>query len=220
MQRLPEPELMTESGQVRAYAAADFTAGDARTLDLIETLLAADQAGPGPMRIVDLGCGPGNITLRLAQRFPQASVIGVDGSQAMLALAQSRAQAMGLPVAFRCSTLQELELAPVDLVVSNSLLHHLHDPALLWNVTRRLALSGCRVLHRDLRRPASLLEVHQLQQRHLPHAPAVLIQDFCASLVAAFEPDEVRRQLQGAGLAQLSVAPEGDRYLVVSGLVD
>ena len=163
MQRLPEPELMTESGQVRAYADADFAVGDDRTLALIENLLSAGQACPGPKRIVDLGCGPGNITLRLAQRFPDARVIGVDGSPAMLSLAQSRAQAMGLTVAFRCSTLQELELEPVDLVVSNSLLHHLHDPVLLWQVTRRLAVSGCRVLHRDLRRPASLLEVHRLQ---------------------------------------------------------
>ena len=220
MQRLPEPELMTESGQVRAYADADFAAGDDHTLALIESLLASDPSRPAPQRIVDLGCGPGNITLRLAQRFPTARVIGVDGSAAMLALAQSRAQAMGLPVVFRCSTLQELELEPADLVVSNSLLHHLHDPALLWQVTRRLAACGCRVLHRDLRRPASLLEVHQLQQRHLPDAPAVLVQDFCASLVAAFEPDEVRQQLQAAGLAQLSVSAEDDRYLVVSGLVD
>ena len=220
MQRLPEPELMTEPGQVLAYADADFAAGDDHTLALIESLLASDQAGPAPQRIVDLGCGPGNITLRLAQRFPTARVIGVDGSPAMLALAESRAQAMRLPVAFRCSTLQELELEPADLLVSNSLLHHLHDPALLWQVTQRLAVGRCRVLHRDLRRPASLLEVHRLQQRHLPDAPAVLVQDFCASLVAAFEPAEVRQQLQAAGLAQLSVSAEDDRYLVVSGWVD
>ena len=48
----------------------------------------------------------------------------------------------------------------------------------------------------------------------------MLIQDFCASLVASFEPQEVEGQLATTGLTGLSVAAESDRYLVVSGLVD
>ena len=48
----------------------------------------------------------------------------------------------------------------------------------------------------------------------------MLIQDFCASLVAAFTPVEVQQQLAAAGLDALSVEAEDDRYLVVSGLVD
>jgi trans-aconitate 2-methyltransferase len=37
-----------------------------------------------PTRVVDLGCGPGNVTAILRRRFPQASLLGVDGSPAML----------------------------------------------------------------------------------------------------------------------------------------
>ena len=37
-----------------------------------------------PGRVVDLGCGAGNVTAILQQRFPQAEVVGVDGSAAML----------------------------------------------------------------------------------------------------------------------------------------
>ena len=59
-----------------------------------------------------------------------------------------------------------------------------------------------------------------MQRTYLPEAPAVLIQDFRASLAAAFEPDEVTAQLKRAGLNGLRVEAEDDRYLVVSGVVD
>ena len=90
MQRIPEPELMTTQEQVDAYADADFSSGDSRTVALVEQLL--DETGPLPKDplIVDLGCGPGNITIRLAELLPNAQVIGIDGSEPMLAVAKQR----------------------------------------------------------------------------------------------------------------------------------
>ena len=224
MQRVPEPELMDDADQARAYAAADFTAGDQQTIALIRALVSENATGVSPARVIDLGCGPGNITLRLGEVFPEAEVIGVDGADAMLKLARARASAQDCRVQFLECPLQRLNDSPLvgtaDLIVSNSLLHHLHQPDLLWLLTRTLARPGCRVLHRDLRRPASPAELDRLQRRHLPDAPQVLINDFRASLAAAFEPEEVESQLQNAGLTRLTVVEEDDRYLVVSGLVD
>ena len=224
MQRVPEPELMDDADQARAYAAADFTAGDQQTIALIRALVSETATGASPARVIDLGCGPGNITLRLGEVFPEAEVIGVDGADAMLKLARARASAQDCRVQFLECPLQRLNDSPLvgtaDLIVSNSLLHHLHQPDLLWMLTRTLARPGCRVLHRDLRRPASPAELDRLQRRHLPDAPQVLIDDFRASLAAAFEPEEVESQLKNAGLTRLTVVEEDDRYLVVSGLVD
>ncbi|MGB0825150.1 MAG: class I SAM-dependent methyltransferase, partial [Synechococcus sp.] len=110
-------------------------------------------------------------------------------------------------------------LGQADLIVSNSLLHHLHQPDLLWTVTQALAAPGCRALHRDLRRPASDAEIEQLLLKHLPSAPEVLQHDFAASLAAAFEPQEVTAELHRLDLNELTVSAEDDRYLVVSGLV-
>jgi trans-aconitate 2-methyltransferase len=45
---------------------------------------------PEAARVVDLGCGPGNSTELLANRFPQAQVVGTDNSEAMLASARER----------------------------------------------------------------------------------------------------------------------------------
>ena len=224
MQRVPEPELMDDADQARAYAAADFTAGDQQTIALIRALVSETATGASPFRVIDLGCGPGNITLRLGEVFPEAEVIGVDGADAMLKLARARASAQDCRVQFLECPLQRLNdsslVGTADVIVSNSLLHHLHQPDLLWLLTRTLARPGCRVLHRDLRRPASPAELDRLQRRHLPDAPQVLIDDFRASLAAAFEPEEVESQLQNAGLTRLTVVAEDDRYLVVSGLVD
>ena len=219
MQRCPEPELMNAVDQVAAYAAADFSAGDDVTIDRIHSLIAERPLGNNPV-VVDLGCGPGNITLLLARLLPEARVIGIDGADRMLELARQRAADQGLAIEFLHQDLRQIRGLKADLVVSNSLLHQLHDPLLLWRVTSELANRGCRVLHRDLRRPESMEELNHLQTLHLPDAPEVLLQDFRASLRAAFEPAEVAEQLRMTAMQQLSVQLEGDRYLVVSGLVN
>ena len=90
MQRIPEPELMTTKEQVDAYAEADFSSGDARTLALVEQLLNETGSLPDNPLVVDLGCGPGNITFRLAALLPNAQVIGIDGSEPMLSVAKQR----------------------------------------------------------------------------------------------------------------------------------
>jgi hypothetical protein len=58
MLRIPEPELMDEAGQVLAYAQADFAASDAAMVERLAQLCGED---PGTA-LVDLGCGPGNIS--------------------------------------------------------------------------------------------------------------------------------------------------------------
>ena len=219
MQRCPEPELMNGVDQVAAYAAADFSAGDDVTIDRIRSLVAERPLGNSPI-VVDLGCGPGNITVLLARLLPEARVIGIDGAERMLELARQRAADQALAIEFLHRDLRQIKGLKADLVVSNSLLHQLHDPLLLWRVTSQLANRGCRVLHRDLRRPESMDELNHLQTLHLPDAPELLLQDFRASLRAAFEPAEVVDQLRITGMKQLSVQLEGDRYLVVSGLVN
>ena len=227
MQRVCEPELMDDPQQVQAYAQADFSDGDRRTLALIESLLARSPSLPEAPLFIDLGCGPGNITLPLAASHPSAELVGVDGAGSMLSVAAQRAAAAGLTVRWQQASLQDLQrgdlpelLGRADLIVSNSLLHHLHQPGLLWSLTRVLAAPGCRVLHRDLRRPATLMEARQLKERHLPDGPQLLVRDFLASLQAAFEVSEVEAQLAAADLNGLNVRAEDDRYLVVSGLVD
>ena len=218
MQRTPEPELMEGQEQALAYAAADFSVGDQA---LVDRLVQLFPAGLGTS-VVDLGCGPGNISFRLVDRFPDAKVLGIDGAAAMLASALqklSHRPALQPRLRFERRCLPDpLLLEGFTAVVSNSLLHHLHDPAVLWRAVRQLGVSGACVYIKDLRRPESPQAVLALQQRYLADAPPVLQHDYIASLHAAFTPEEVTQQLQEAGLAdQLQVASLDDRYLEVWG---
>ena len=215
MQRICEPELMEGLDQVQAYAAADFSSSDQAAVERILSLWAASARMASPRRVVDLGCGPGNLTLPLAQRLPEAAVGGVDGSLAMLEEAARRA---GARPDFRRVILPQLppDCGRFDLLVSNSLLHHLHDPAVLWGAITRLAAPGALVVVKDLCRPADAAAVEMLVQRHASAAPPVLQRDYRASLHAAFRPEEVAQQLRAAGLP-LQVQALEDRYLEVWG---
>jgi SAM-dependent methyltransferase len=104
-----------------------------------------------------------------------------------------------------------------DAVISNSLLHHLHDPQVLWEAVKRYAAPGAPIYVVDLMRPDTVEEAAWLVELYAKGEPPLLRTDFYNSLLAAFEPDEVREQLRQAGLGHLSVTPVSDRHLVVSG---
>jgi len=113
-------------------------------LDLLARVPVASAA-----RVVDLGCGTGNVTEHLAARWPTATIVGVDGSPEMLAEAKARRIAMraGGQVEWQLANLQEWHAdAPVDVLYSNAALHWLgnHDtlfPALFAQVTPAGALA-------------------------------------------------------------------------------
>ena len=90
-------------------------------------------------RVADLGCGTGEQTLALAQRFLGAAVTGIDASAEMLAQAQAHTAAH---LSFRQSDLRELD-GTYDLLYSNAALQWLPDhPALLAGLWERLNPGG------------------------------------------------------------------------------
>lgn len=219
MLRTPEPELMLDPDQAIAYAEADFSESDElfvlRFIHLFGSALAGE--------IIDLGCGPGNIALRMADAFPGCAITGVDGAATMLDIARNRAANMSTNVSSRTRFVEAvlpsdaLAAGRATAVVSNSLLHHLHDPLVLWQTLRQVAAPNAAVLVVDLRRPETTAIAHQIVDTYARSEPEILRKDFYNSLLAAFEPDEVRNQLEMAGLAELRVQAVGDRYLEVSG---
>jgi trans-aconitate 2-methyltransferase len=75
------------------------------------------------LRVVDLGCGTGELTRRLADRLPGGTVLGIDSSSAMLERAQGEARP-GL--AFSLGTIEEAQ-GEWDLVFSHAALHWVGD---------------------------------------------------------------------------------------------
>jgi trans-aconitate 2-methyltransferase len=82
-----------------------------------------------PMRIVDLGCGPGNSTEQLRRRWPQAEITGVDNSPEMLA----KAKAMHPDWQWVLCDIEGWKPEPAaDLVFSNAALHWVPGHATLF----------------------------------------------------------------------------------------
>ena len=102
--------------------------------------LMAQIALEAPRAIYDLGCGAGNITRLLAERWPGAAVTGIDSSPDMLA--KARQEAPG--VAFAEADIARWQPpAPADLLFSNATLHWLDDHAsLLPRLVAQLAPGG------------------------------------------------------------------------------
>jgi SAM-dependent methyltransferase len=210
---------MDDPAQARAYAAADFAEAHDRFVALLRERLPRLAASGCAL---DLGAGPGDPTLRVARALPGWEIDAVEASPAMLALAREAAERAGLAarVRFHAARLPEepaaLARRSFDLVFSNSLLHHLADPAALWDAAARFAAPGAGVFVMDLLRPPSVAAAEALVERYAASEPEVLRRDFLASLLAAYRPDEVREQLARARLA-LACDAVGDRHWIAWG---
>lgn len=217
-ERVPEPELMDGPAQARAYAGADFR--DVNAGFVAGFAARFPDLGPAPA-ILDLGCGPGDIPVRLGRALPGARVTAVDGAPAMTAYAEAAVAAAGLESRIGVVTAGLRELSPprrpYDAVVSNSLLHHLHRPEDLWETVRTQGATGTAVYLMDLMRPETPQEVERLVAVHASGEPEQLREDFRHSLAAAFTPEEVRDQLVRCGCENLKVQAVSNRHLVVVG---
>ena len=220
MDRVPEPELMLYEEQARAYASADFAEPHSRFVALLkERLPQLPSAG----RALELGCGPGDISRRFSRAFADWTVDAVDGSPAMIELGRRMTVEAGLAshIEFHELVLPAYSL-PHDsyaLFFSNSLLHHLRDPWVLWSSVRRWAQPGSSLFVMDLLRPSSQPAAHALVEHYAAEEPEILRDDFLKSLLAAYRPTEVQSQLQAVGRDHLNLEVVSDRHFIVWGLV-
>jgi len=209
---------MSDPFQARAYADADFTEPHERFVQLLRGKIGGD-AGRGCA--LDLGCGPADVTIRFARAFSAVTVHGMDGSEVMLELGREAVGRAGLAsrVELFEGRLPEALLPRdgYDGIFSNSLLHHLQHPAVMWETVRRAGAPGAWLFVMDLMRPRDKREAKELVDLYAADEPEVLRRDFYNSLLAAYREEEVARQLRSARLDQLSIEVVSDRHLIVWG---
>ena len=227
MKRTPEPELMQIPSQVRAYADADFSKSDSMVVKSLEKYLKKTGRTLNTSDLIfDMACGPGNIAERIAKNWPFVNVVGIDGSKEMLNEAENKLSENYMKnLSYELIDINSIALGEIhfpsnaDVLVSNSALHHFHDPYSFWGALKKLGKTKCIHIHRDLIRPTSLEKAFQIKEKHLSNSPEILKNDFYASLKASFTVEEVSQQLFDAGLSQLEVSQVDELYLEIIGCI-
>jgi SAM-dependent methyltransferase len=117
---------------------------------ITERLMQNVKIGPG-MRVLDLGCGAGNVSMLAAELVGSTgSVVGIDRSQEVLAVASERAQLAGLrQIRFEQASVQTFSSdEPFDLVIGRYILIHQSDPVdFLRSAARLVKPEGCIAFH-------------------------------------------------------------------------
>lgn len=218
MDRVPEPELMNDPAQVLAYSIADFEEAHQSVIDNFSQIFPDD---PPLQNVLDLGCGSGDVTVRFAQRYPSCNIDAVDGAEEMLKQAEVLINQASLAdrITLHHQQLQNctFENQSYDAIISNSLLHHLHEPQHLWSIIKQFATDTTAIYICDLFRPETTQHASELVDQYANKEAEILRKDFYNSLLAAFTPNEVRTQIENANLDSLNIDVVSDRHMLIYG---
>jgi len=217
--RVLEPEeLMDEVAQAEAYATSDF----AEPHEAFVTRFAETFPDFSSGKVADLCCGPADPTIRFARRYPDTCVVGYDGAESMLTFGRKAVTQAGLD--FRISLKHQLLPIPArtepqfNAVLCNGSMHHLPNSTILWDTVKNIGMIGSLVFIMDLTRPATTEAAEVLVQQHTKATdPKLMRRDFYNSLLAAFRPEEVRVDLDAAGLDHFRVEVVSDRHMMIYG---
>lgn len=156
MKTTPDPFATTASGWFGAMVA-EYDSLIRRCVprydEMTERLVAYMPARAA--RILELGCGTGNLTLALARRFPDAALTLVDASPEMTALSRERlaqvAPGHAARVTARVERFEDLGTPPAafDLVTSCISLHHVEDKARLFARVHETLAPGVALVFAD-----------------------------------------------------------------------
>ena len=224
--RVPEPEVMEDSGEVEAYSSAAAQAYlnkiDDTFVEHAERLLGGRLSRGAGGSALDIGYGPGQIVLKLAQRLPGWHFHGVDRSanmvrQALAArdqIARGAGNDLASRVDFSIGDGNRLPFADagMDLVMCNSVLHHLEQPARLFAEIARVIAPGGAILLRDLRRPSR--PAYPLHVRwYGRHYSGLMYKLYCDSARAAYTPEELAALLRDSPLRDARIFTLGRTHL-------
>lgn len=212
LERILEPEAMDTAEEAADYDAMDHSGPNA---DFIDRLIELGAHGS----MLDIGTGPGHMPPVIAARLKDARVLGIDLAHEMLAVAERRRRGLEQSVAerieYRPADAKRLDLpdAHFDTVFSNTILHHIPEPAGFLREARRVLAPGGVLLIRDLYRPNDMAQLETLVAQHAADCNDSQRKLFADSLHAALTPDELRALADDCGLRDAELVIDTDRHM-------
>lgn len=215
LSRVLEPEVMDRPEEARDYDAMDFAEVNGRFV--ADFLGAVGLAGAGVgAEVLDVGTGPGRIPILLGRADRRFHILGVDLAEAMLDLARRNVAEADLADRIRFARGDAKGLPFPDgrfrAVMSNTIVHHIPEPAQALGEMIRLVAPGGTLFVRDLARPADEGELDRLVDRHAGGEPPVARALFRDSLRAGLTPGEVRKIVGPLGVPPEALVMTSDRH--------
>lgn len=214
LQRILEPEVMNTAQDASEYAAMDHR--EVNREFAVQALAIATEA----VRVLDLGTGPALIPIELARLKPTLEFTAIDLATHMLDMAQRNVAAAGLTDRIRLEARDVkatgFEPGTFDLILCNSVVHHMPNPTPLFREVARLLGPTTRVLIKDLVRPATEAELETLVAVHAASDTPYQRQLFADSLRAALTEAEATVACMQAGLGPVVVKRTSDRHYCIT----
>lgn len=210
LERILEQEIMDTERDAYEYAGFDNSAVNE------EFVARALELAPASGTVLDIGTGPGDISILLAQRNARLQILAIDLGKHMLELARANVLAAGLRGQIEVAELDAkatgLSAGSFDMVVCNSLVHHIPEPTALFREVQRLARAGAGLFIKDLHRPTSKAELERLVETYAEGCTDYQRQTFFDSLHAGLTVSEIKSICEGLGLSGVEVRRCSDRH--------
>jgi ubiquinone/menaquinone biosynthesis C-methylase UbiE len=210
LDRVLEPEVMDTAAEARDYDAMDHSA--------VNRLFVADLLkvwnGKGP--ILDVGTGTAQIPIEFCRQSPAGDIVAIDLADHMLALARDNVRRAGLEKRIRLEKSNGRQMPYADgsfgAIMSNSIVHHIPEPKMVFSEMVRVAGPGATLFVRDLLRPADRKVLDKLVATYAGNDNDHQRKMFAESLHAALTLAEVRALVAVHGFAPDTVQQSSDRH--------
>ncbi|HUQ68795.1 MAG TPA: class I SAM-dependent methyltransferase [Planctomycetaceae bacterium] len=219
--RTLEPEVMDAESDAADYDAMDHShVNRVFVADLLSVWRAGRMSNESVSIAFDAGTGTALIPIELLQQGWMGSVVAADAAASMLELARRNVERAGYrerigPVLRDCKALPETA-GSFDLVMSNSIVHHIPEPANVVSEGWRILKPGGLLFVRDLFRPDDAATVDALVRQYAGHDNAHQQSLFRDSLHAALTVAEMQALIEPLGLPRDVVRATSDRHWTLS----
>ena len=224
LQRKLEPEVMDSAEDASEYNEMDHSEVNQAFVDELLAFLGTNEGFKSRLDdeeeeligVLDVGTGTAMIPALLCDQHAAFKVMAVDMAVNMLELASYNVHASlrGDQIELVQADAKDLgyESEMFDVVISNSIVHHIHDPKQCVAEMVRVVQPGGAIFVRDLMRPESMETLESIVQTYAGDATEYCQQLFHQSLHAALTLDEMRQLVLDCGWNPDGVQATSDRH--------